>query len=141
MMSVFGRKGPTLFTNDPIDSGRDAVREPDAAGAVHRRLLRALADLGIAPQPVGPRVANWANLVDGVVTFGALSVETAARLTNLLEDIAAGRINTGSTSERDSIDDDNHDAASRDFAPPFEPVAPPFDPVTGPSRLHPRVAN
>lgn len=127
-----------MSTNDPLDIAPDS----GAAGAVHRRLVRALADLGIAPQPIGPQVQNWANLVDGVITFGALSVTTAARLANLLEDIAAQQCDVPVARGQGDEFRDQPDATastSADFAPTFEPVAPPFDPVSGPSRLHPRV--
>lgn len=126
---VFGRKGPTLSTNDPLDT--------TAAEAVHRRLSRALADLGIAPQPIGPRVQNWTTLVDGVITFGALSVTTAARLANVLEDIASGREGAPERGQGDGEDR----VASSDFGQTFEPVASPFEAGSGPSRFHPRVAN
>ena len=139
MISVFGRKGPTLSTNDPLDPAPDPAAGSDAAAAAHRRLSRALADLGIAPQPIGPRIQNWTTLVDGVITFGALSITTAARLANVLEDIAAGRSCAPSISR--SEDDDCDEATSPDFAQPFEPVAPPFESGSGPSRFHPRVAN
>ena len=118
-----------MSTSDPNDS---------TAAAVHRRLSRALADLGIAPQPIGPRVQNWTTLVDGVITFGALSVTTAARLANVLEDIATGRV---AVPDRGHDDDDPGHAASSDFDQTFEPVAPPFEAGSGPSRFHPRVAN
>ena len=119
-----------MSNSDPNDT--------KAAEAVHRRLSRALADLGIAPQPIGPRVQNWTTLVDGVITFGALSVTTAARLANVLEDIAAGR---AVVVDRGHEDDDADDMASSDFGQTFEPVAPPFEAGSGPSRFHPRVAN
>jgi hypothetical protein len=130
MICVFGRKGPTLSTNDPLDTG--------TAEAVHRRLSRALADLGIAPQPLAPRVQNWTSLVDGVITFGSLSPTTAARLANVLEDIV-GRLDSLAVT-RDGTDGYPF-SDSGDFTPTFEPVAPPFDPVAAPSRFHPRVAN
>lgn len=135
MISLFGRKGPILSISDPNNSTRDGVVDDQTASAVYRRLTRALADLGIAPQPIGPRVENWSTLVDGVVTFGALSVVTAARLANLLEDIAAGRT-VGSTDENDV----GTCVASCDSGQTFEPVASPFEAGSGPSRFHPRVA-
>ena len=119
-----------MSTNDPLDT--------TAAEAVHRRLSRALADLGIAPQPIGPRVQNWTTLVDGAITFGALSVTTAARLANVLEDIASGR---EGAPERGQGDNDEDRATSSDFGQTFEPVASPFEAGSGPSRFHPRVAN
>lgn len=130
-MRTFGRKGPILSTNDPNDVA--------TAAAVHRRLTRALADLGIVPQPIGPRVQNWTTLVDGVITFGALSITTAARLVNVLEDIAAGR--DASPNDRSDNEQDNEPDSVVDFAATFEPVASPFEAGSGPSRFHPRVAN
>lgn len=117
-----------MSTIDPLSSGDAAM-----ASAVHRRLARALADLGIAPQPIGPRVQNWTNLTDGVITFGALSVTTAARLANLLEDIAG---NAGASSAVTTTTDDE---ASVDFPTTFEPVAAPLDPAPASSRVHPRM--
>lgn len=124
-----------MSNNDPLDP----VPDGDAAAAVHRRLSRALADLGIVPQPIGPRIQNWTTLVDGVITFGALSITTAARLANVLEDIAVGRANEP-VSNRDGAED-GAPPTSSDFVPTFEPVASPYENGASPSRFHPRVAN
>jgi hypothetical protein len=118
------------------------------AAAVHRRLMRALGDLGIAPQPVvapepvGDEPQRWATVEtrDGetVIAFGALSLETAARLANLLEDLASG----SSASSITQSDDDTHDpdGAAEYALAPFEPVASPLEPFHSSSRHHPRTA-
>lgn len=117
------------------------------AAAVHRRLMRALGDLGIAPQPViapesvGDEPQRWATVEtrDGetVIAFGALSLETAARLANLLEDLACG-----SSASSTVHDDDMHDpdGAAEYALAPFEPVASPLEPFHSSSRHHPRTA-
>lgn len=112
--------------------------------AVYRRLMRALSDLGIeprgvAPQPVGDEPQRWATLDvrDGetVIAFGSLSLGTAARLANLLEDLVPG-----AASSTASVDDDEHDpdGAGEYVMAPFEPVASPLEPYQSVSRQHPR---
>lgn len=139
IMFPFGRKGPNLSTHDPLDPAAGPAPEPvttDAAAAVHRRLSRALADLGIMPQPIGPRVQPWTSLVDGVITFGALSPTTAARLANVLEDLASAR--PFAVAGRPECEEA---VASSDFGQPFEPVASPYEAGSTPSRFHPRLAS
>jgi hypothetical protein len=109
--------------------------------------MRALGDLGIAPQPViasepvGDEPQRWATVEtrDGetVIAFGALSLETAARLANLLEDLASG-----SSASSTVHDDDTHDpdGAAEYALAPFEPVASPLEPFHSSSRHHPRTA-
>lgn len=123
-----------MSTSDPADVPAFDAPDPTAR-AVYRRLSRALADVGIAPQPIGERVQSWASLIDGVVVFGALSIPTAARLASLLEDIAS-QLNTAVASPRDDFDNE----PSGDFTPTFDPVAPPYEPGHGPSQFHPRTA-
>ncbi|MFM8389797.1 MAG: hypothetical protein ACKOA5_11170 [Actinomycetota bacterium] len=104
--------------------------------------MRAFGDLGIAPQPVGDEPRQWATLDtrDGetVVAFGALSLAAAARLANLLEDLASG----SSASSITQADDDTHDpdGAAEYALAPFEPVASPLEPFHSSSRHHPRTA-
>jgi hypothetical protein len=103
--------------------------------------MRALGDLGIVPQPIGDEPQRWANLDvrDGepVVAFGALSLDTAARLANLLEDLATGTPTAGIPHGDDMHDPDG--AAEYALAP-FEPVASPLEPFHSVSRHHPRTA-
>ena len=130
-----------MSTTNPATSNPSGA-PGDASPAVYRRLMRALGDLGIVPQPVGNEPQRWANLDvrDGepVVVFGALSLDTAARLANLLEDLASGAPASGIS----HTDDDMHDpdGAAEYTLAPFEPVASPLEPFHSTSRHHPRTA-
>ena len=137
---LLGGKGPTLSTTNPATSNPiGAPDDPDQA--VYRRLVRALGDLTIDPQPVGDEPQRWATLDvrDGVsvVAFGALSISTAARLANLLEDLASGARSSSMTS---ATDEDMHDpdGVGEYVMAPFEPVASPLEPYHTTSRHHPR---
>lgn len=119
-------------------SANDPASNPTSQ-AVHRRLSRALADLGIAPQPIGQRVQPWSSLIDDIVVFGALSISTAARLATLLEDIAV-RVAAPCGSAREAADHHGEvDDVEGDFVSSFDPVAPPYEPGFGVSQLHPRI--
>lgn len=122
-----------MSTADPANVPASPAPDPTAQ-AVYRRLSRALADVGIAPQPIGERIQPWATLVDDIVVFGALSVTTAARLATLLEDLA-GQLTLNNVVPRDAFDNDT----PGDFTPTFDPVASPYEPEPGSSRLHPRL--
>ncbi|MFM7744941.1 MAG: hypothetical protein ACKO8T_04680 [Actinomycetota bacterium] len=103
--------------------------------------MRAFADLSIAPQPIGDEPRRWATLDtrDGetVVTFGALSLDTAARLANLLEDLAS----SSSASSAAHVDETHDPDGAAEYAlAPFEPVASPLEPFHSSSRHHPRTA-
>lgn len=131
-------------TNSATTNPTGAPGDPSAP--VYRRLMRALADLGISPQPNGDAPQRWATLdeVDGtpVVAFGSLSIATAARLANLLEDIAAGTAG-GSGATTTNVDDESEhdpDGAAEYALAPFEPVASPLEPYQTTSRHHPRTA-
>jgi hypothetical protein len=128
-----------LSTTNPATS--NPIGAPDDPGqAVYRRLVRALGDLNIAPQPVGDEPQRWATLDARddipVVAFGALSISTAARLANLLEDLASSSRSTSTV----QVGDDMHDpdAAGEYAMAPFEPVASPLEPFHTTSRHHPR---
>lgn len=135
-----GGKGPTLSTTNPATNNPKGA-PGDPIPAVYRRLMRALGDLGIAPQPVGDEPQRWATLdvCDGetVISFGSLSLDTAARLANLLEDLVPG-----ASSSAASADDGPHDpdGAGEYVMAPFEPVASPLEPYRSVSRQHPRTA-
>ena len=126
-----------MSTTNPATSNPSGA-PGDASPAVYRRLMRALGDLGIVPQPVGDEPQRWANLDarDGepVVVFGALSLDTAARLANLLEDLASGAPASGIS----HTDDDMHDpdGAAEYTLAPFEPVASPLEPFHSTSAHH-----
>lgn len=107
--------------------------------------MRAFGDLGIAPRTtIAPQTTvapqtTWATVEtrdgESVIAFGALSLETAARLANLLEDLASGSSATSAVH-----DDDMHDPdGTAEYAmAPFEPVASPLEPFHSSSRHHPR---
>ena len=136
-----GGKGPTLSTTNPATSNPSGA-PGGATPAVYRRLMRALGDLGIAPQPIGDEPQRWATLdsCDGetVVAFGSLSLDTAARLANLLEDLASGAPSPSIASANDDTHDP--DGAAEYAMAPFEPVASPLEPFQAASRHHPRTA-
>lgn len=109
--------------------------------------MRALGDLGIAPQPViapepvGDEPQRWATVEtrdgEAVIAFGALSLEAAARLANLLEDLASG----SSASLAVYVDETHDPDGAAEYAlAPFEPVASPLEPFHSSSRHHPRTA-
>jgi|GEM_PF-1151362 len=139
--TLSAEKGPTLSTTNPAATNPSGVGG-DPSEAVYRRLMRALGDLGIAPQPVGQQSSRWATLDtrDGVpvVAFGPLSLDVAGRLANLLEDFASG----SSAPSIAQTDDDTHDpdGAAEYVLAPFEPVATPLEPFHSSSRHHPRTA-
>jgi len=139
-----------LSTTNPATSNPSG--EPgEQIPAVYRRLMRALSDLGIeprgieprgiAPQPVGNGPQRWATLevCDGetVIAFGSLSLDTAGRLANLLEDIVSG---TSSPSTAQTDDEHDLDGSGEYVMAPFEPVAAPLEPYQSMSRQHPRTA-
>jgi hypothetical protein len=128
-----------LSTTNPATSNQ--IGAPDDPGqAVYRRLMRALGDLNIAPQPVGGQPERWSTLEvrDGVpvVAFGALSISTAARLANLLEDLASSSRSTSAVQVGDDVHDP--DGVGEYVMAPFEPVASPLEPYQTTSRHHPR---
>jgi hypothetical protein len=130
-----------LSTTNPATSNPiGAPDDPDQA--VYRRLVRALGDLTIDPRPVGDEPQRWATLdtCDGetVVAFGSLSLDTAARLANLLEDLGSGAPSPSITSTADDVHDP--DGAGEYAMAAFEPVASPLEPFQTASRHHPRTA-
>lgn len=104
--------------------------------------MRALGDLGIAPQPVGDGPQRWATVDtrDGepIIAFGAVTFDTAARLANLLEDLATASPASPSTQSDGEVHDP--DGAAEYALAPFEPVASPLEPFHSSSRHHPRTA-
>ena len=119
----------------------------DNAQVVVRRLRRALEDLGIRPQTVAG--GNWVGLADnddegegsssnnGCITFQSVGVSDAARLANLLEDLAAvGPHARQYFPKSDYASEPDEYLAQRDV---FTPVAAPLDPPYPASQHHPRV--
>ena len=128
----------------------------DNAQVVVRRLRRALEDLGIRPQAVAG--GNWVGLAaaadndddndaddegkgdgsnNGCITFQSVGVSDAARLANLLEDLAAvGPHARQYFPKSDYASEPDEYLAQRDV---FTPVAAPLDPPYPASQHHPRV--
>ena len=69
------------------------------------------------------------------MAFGELNVQAAARLANVLEDLAA-RVDAPCTN---GVNRDHDDPTSSDFSPTPDPVASPYDPGYESSRFHPRM--
>lgn len=105
--------------------------------AVHRRLTRAFADLGITPVTVDNETATWVRMSNDNIAFGELSVATAARLATLLEDLVAGASGPVARVPWEPIvTGPEYEIA---VAGPFVPVAPPLAPAVSSSRFHPSV--
>ncbi|NBP54141.1 MAG: hypothetical protein EBU67_07610 [Actinobacteria bacterium] len=130
-----------MSTTNPATSNPSGA-PGDAIPAVYRRLIRALGDLGITPQPIDDEPKCWAILDthegSAVVAFGSLSLEATARLANLLEDLVSGVPASSITPASDDMS--GPDAASEYVMAPFEPVASPLEPFQAASRHHPRTA-
>lgn len=135
-----------MSTTNPVTGTPPGGAPNDPSPAVYRRLLRALADLGLCPQPVGGAAQPWVELAthDGtpVVTFAPITIAATARLANLLEDIAAGVAITSVPSTDFDTESSEHDpdSAAEYVLAPFEPVAAPLEPFHVTSRHHPRTA-
>ena len=122
------------------DTGLEGAALESAQSAV-RRLTRALSDLGVRPQQVVGD--NWVGLDQscGQVTFQPVSIVDAARLANLLEDLAGAAAGTASSSRQFFPDCDYEPEPSEYLAQRdvFTPVAAPIDPPYPASQHHPRV--
>ena len=121
----------------PPDPAVASFTDDPGSTAVHRRLTRALADLGITPVTIDNGSATWVRLSNDTIAFGELSVATAARLATLLEDLASA---TSCPAPRvpwePMITGPEYELA---VSGPFVPVAPPIAAFGSTSRFHPSV--